>query len=135
MFPRPVSYLTLQFLWGRPGRIPCLAVMLLCSFAFCVAQAQAYGFENGQNPPIQQAPPAQTEPNKPAQLFLPLIVGGASRLDHDERPSQPLMSVTDAADHTGDADTPPPEGNRHTFVTDSDGHLDGYWFRNDLPAH
>jgi hypothetical protein len=50
-----------------------------------------------------------------------------------DRPSQPPMNVVSAADHTGDSDTPPPEGNRYTFVADSGGHLDGYWFRNDLP--
>jgi hypothetical protein len=84
-------------------------------------------------PRFQQAPPAQTEPNNPAQLFLPLIVGEASPLDHDERPSEPSTHVISAAEHTGDSNTSPPEENRHTFITDTGGHLDGLWFRSDLP--
>ena len=131
MFPHLVSDPTFRFLCGRLGRILGVPVVLLLSLALCVSQAQGYGFRNGEAPPIQQAPPPQTEPG--AQLFFPLIAGGASSLDHDERPSQPPMHVASAADHTGDSDTPPPEGNRHTFVTDSGGYLDGDWFRSDLP--
>ena len=133
MFSHLVSDPTFRFLCDRLGRILGVPVVLLLSLALCVSQAQGYGFRNGEAPPIQQAPPPQTEPG--AQLFFPLIAGGASPLDHDERPSQPPMYVASAADHTGDSDTPPPEGNRHTFVTDSGGHLDGYWFCNDLPAY
>jgi pimeloyl-ACP methyl ester carboxylesterase len=43
------------------------------------------------------------------------------------------MNVASSANDTDDSDTPPPEGNRHTFVTDSGGHLDRAWFRGDLP--
>lgn len=131
MFPRPVSCPTLRLLYCNLGRFFVFSALMLFSLVFCVPQAQAYGSQNKQRPPTQQAPSPQSEPG--AQLFLPLIAGGVSPLDHDERPSQPPMNVASAADHTGDSDTPPPEGNRYTFVTDSGEHLDGYWFRNDLP--
>jgi pimeloyl-ACP methyl ester carboxylesterase len=133
MFPRPVFYFTFHSFCCKLGRILGVTAALFFSLILCIPQAQGYGFRNGEAPPIQQAPPPQAEPNNPAQLFLPLVAGGASPLDHDEGPSQPPMNVVSAADHTGDSDTPPPEGNRYTFVADSDGHLDGYWFRNDLP--
>lgn len=134
MFPRLVFDPTFRFFFCCvSSRTLGVSVALFLSFILCVSRAQGYGFRSGEAPLIQQAPPSQTEPG--AQLFLPLIAGGASSLDHDDRPSQPPIQVTGAADHTGDSDTPPPEGNRYTFVTDSGGHLDGYRFRNDLPAH
>lgn len=131
MFPRPVSHPTLRLLYCNLGKFFVFSALMSFSLTLCVSQAQAYALQNEQRPPIQQAPSPQSEPG--AQLFLPLIAGGVSPLDHDERPSQPPMNVASAADHTGDSDTPPPEGNRYTFVADSGGHLDGYWFRNDLP--
>ena len=131
MFPLPVFHSTFHSLHCDFGRLLVFSVVLLLSLTFCIFPAQAYGLQNGRNP--QQAPPPQIEPSNGAQLFLPLIVSGASS-DYDERPSKPSMSVTGAADQTGSPDgDPPPHKKRYTFVTDSGGYLDGYWFRNDLP--
>jgi hypothetical protein len=135
MFPRLVFNLTFRLFCGKPDKILGVSAVLFFSLILCIPQAQGYGFRNGEAPPTQQAPPPQTEPNNPAQLFLPLVAGGASPLDHDEGSSQPPTNVVSAADHTGDSDTPPPEGNRYTFVADSGGHLDRTLFRGDLPAH
>ena len=108
-----------------------VSLAFLLSLICGLSQVEGHGFQSPDRPPIQQAPPPQIEPG--TQLFLPLIAGGASPLDHDERPSQPAIYVISAAEHTGDSNTPPPEENRHTFITDTGGHLDGLWFRSDLP--
>jgi hypothetical protein len=132
MFPRLIFNLTFGFFCCKLNRILSVPATLFFSLVLCVSQAQGHGFRNGEAPPIQQAPPPQTEPG--TQIFLPLIAGGVSSLDHDERPSQPSMNVTGAADQTDAPDGGlPPIKKRYTFVTDSGGHLDGYWFRNDLP--
>jgi hypothetical protein len=131
MLAQFISHLTFQFLYRSYEMTLRVFCLMFIFSSLGVSHAQAYGFQNGQNPLFQQAPPPKTEPGN--QLFLPIIAGGAAPLDHDERPSQPPMHVASAADHTGDSDTPPPEGNRHTFITDSGGHLDSLWFRNDLP--
>ena len=135
MLSQPIFCLTIRSLSRNYGRVLRIFALVLFSLVHCAAQAQAYEFQNGQRPPAQQAPIPETQPDNQIQLFLPIIAGGTSPLDHDEHPSQPTADVASAAGHTGDSDTPPPESNRYTFVTDSGGHLDGYWFRNDLPAH
>jgi hypothetical protein len=43
-------------------------------------------------------------------------------------------NAVNAAAHAGNSADDPPVTTRHTFVTDSGGHLDGDWFRNALPA-
>jgi hypothetical protein len=131
MFSHHVSAVMFCRLWCSLSKGFGISITLLFFFAFGLSQAEGHGFQSPDRTPIQQAPLPQTEPN--AQIFLPLVAGGTWSLDHDERPSQPPINVVSAADHTGDSDTPPPEGNRHTFVTDAGEHLDGYWFRNDLP--
>jgi hypothetical protein len=108
-------------------------LVLLLSLVLSMAQAQASGLQNEQRPPTQQTPAPYTQPGN--QIFLPIIAGGASPLDHDERPPQSSMNVISSANDTDDSDTPPPEGNRHTFVTDSGGHLDRAWFRGDRLTH
>ncbi len=133
MLSQPIFCLTIRSLSRNYGRVLRIFALVLLFLTLYVAQAQAYGFQNDQRLPAQQTPTPQNEPGNQTQLFLPIMAGGASPLDHDERPSQPHMNVVSAADHTGDSDTPPPEGNRHTFVTDSGEHLDTLWFRNDLP--
>ena len=133
MLSQPIFCLTIRSLSRNYGRVLRIFALVLFSLVHCAAQAQAYEFQNGQRPPTQQAPIPETESDNQIQLFLPIIAGGASLLDHDERPSQPPMHVASPADHTGESDTPPPEGNRHTFVTDSGGHLDRMLFRGDLP--
>jgi hypothetical protein len=132
LLSQPISRLTFRFLYRNYGRILRVFVLVLFSLALGVTQAQAYGFQNGQRPPLQQASTPENEPGNQIQLFLPIIAGGASPLEYDERPSQPPLYVASAADHTCDSDTPPPEGNRHTFVTDAGEHLDRTWFRGDL---
>ena len=131
MFSYHVSAVTFCRLWRSLSKGLGISLALLLSLICGLSQVEGHGFQSAEHPPIQQTPLPQTQPGN--QLFLPIIAGGASPLDHDEHPSQPTADVASAAGHAGDSDTPPPEGNRHTFVTDSGGHLDGYWFRNDLP--
>ena len=114
------------------GKLFSVLIMILLTFAFDAPQLRAYGTQDNSCLLAQPTPPAQTE--SVAQLFLPLVMGGIPPTDHDERPSR-TSNMVSASNHTGGSSTPPPEGNRHTFVTDSGGHLDGYWFCNDLPAH
>lgn len=122
-----VSCPTFRLLHCNLSKPSIFCLVLLLSLVLSMAQAQAYGLQNEQRPPTQQTPAPHTQPGN--QIFLPIIAGGASPLDHDERPSQPPINVVSSANDTGDSDTPPPEGNRHTFVTDSGGHLDRSWFR------
>ncbi len=134
MFFHHVSAVTFCRLWCSLSKGLSISLELLFFFAFDLSQAEGYGFQSAEWSPIQQTPAPQTESGE--RLFLPLIAGGASSSDYDERPSQPPISVTGAADQTNAPDGgPPPIKKRFTFVTDSGGHLDGYWYRNDLPAH
>ena len=134
MLSQPIFCLTIRSLSRNYGRVMRTFALVLFSLVHCAAQVQAYEFQNGQRPPAQQAPIPETQPDNQIQLFLPIIAGGTSPLDHDERPSQPPIHVASAADQTGSPDgDPPPHKKRYTFVTDSGGYLDGYWFRNDLP--
>lgn len=131
MFSHHVSAVMFCRLWCSLSKGFGVSFAFLFSLTCGLLQAEGYGFHSDARYHIQQAPLPQTEPG--AKIFLPIIVGEASS-DHDERPSQPSISVTGAADQTDAPDgRPPPNKKRYTFVTDAGGHLDGYWFRNDLP--
>ena len=131
MFSHHVFAVMFCRLWCSLSKGLGIFLALLFFFAFGLPQAEGHGVQSAEWSPIQQTPAPHTQPNN--HLFLPIIAGGASPLDHDERPSQPSMNVVSSASETSESDTPPPEGNRHTFVTDSGGHLDRMLFRGDLP--
>jgi hypothetical protein len=84
----------------------------------------------GQSDPSLPPPAAPTPADR---IFLPLVANVELNAN-GEYPPSPANAVTAAA-HAGNSAEDPPVATRHTLVTDQAPWLDGYWFRNDLPAH
>ena len=83
----------------------------------------------------------QSDPSLPSpaalalfdRIFLPLVANAELNTNDEYPPSR--TEAVNAAAHAGHSVEDPPAANRHTLVTDKALWLDGYWFRNDLPAH
>lgn len=77
----------------------------------------------------------QTDPSLPSpavlaplnRIFLPFIANVELNASGEYPPLR--NDGVNAAAHSGNSAEEPPIANRHTFATDSGGHLDRSWFR------
>lgn len=101
-----------------------IGTILLFTQLFLLSPIKATAEHQSEIMLAQPAPTTLPDPQTATAIFLPLIAHASTIhvVEHEEAP--PALVIA-SSDHSGHSATPPPAANKHTFVADRGGHLDG----------
>jgi hypothetical protein len=114
------------------GSLLFTGAILACAVLFSLSPVEAKVKDESRTAVTQPEPPLTPGVQAASTVFLPLIAHESINHMAAHEGAPPSLAMA-SSDHTGHSTTPPPAANRHTFVANEGGHLDGYWGRSDLP--